>query len=236
MLLRSLFVLGVFPGINEQLHVGKTFLLTWLSGRLRNLCWKINGKFEPQSAFSVFLGNTWFTFQPHSIVFEQDRNVRGKEGKWEGKEGSQQKEMCVSQDELSGVSMWAVREKQVFSCLFKVLFSTSDFYFCKVCIFLLLRIGRVWMSLQHTYEFWKTDVENIFLEVCDNSVGPRFKIFYLLGDSGSWWEAQRSVMLQVITWVLGLDLTVGALESINQQEYLLIHVCVLLKTVGETRK
>lgn len=37
MLLKILFVSGVFPGINEQLHVGKTFLLMWLSGGLRNL-------------------------------------------------------------------------------------------------------------------------------------------------------------------------------------------------------
>lgn len=36
-LLKTLFVLGVFPGINEQLHVGKTFLLVRPSGGLRNL-------------------------------------------------------------------------------------------------------------------------------------------------------------------------------------------------------
>lgn len=99
---------------------------------------KINGKFEPQSEFSVFLGNTRFTFQPHSVALGQDRNVRGKIGKWEGREGSQQKEMHVSQDELSRVSMWAVREKYVFLCLLQVLFSISNFYFCKVFIFLLL--------------------------------------------------------------------------------------------------
>lgn len=36
-LLKTPFVLGVFPGINEQLHVGKKFLLMRLSGGLRNL-------------------------------------------------------------------------------------------------------------------------------------------------------------------------------------------------------
>lgn len=44
----------------------------------------------------------------------------------------------MSQDEFSGVSMWAVREKLVFLSLFKALFSTSYFYFCEVFIFLLL--------------------------------------------------------------------------------------------------
>lgn len=50
--------------------------------------------------------------------------------------------MHVSQDELSRVSMRAVREKHIFFCLLKVFFATSYFYFCEAFIIFLVLVKK----------------------------------------------------------------------------------------------